>query len=133
MSASFIDIKNIQNSDLKRIDLSHASVLIVDDKPANLEAAKEMLKPYGLHLYYVKNGKEAVDLIRACGEAVRADYLYFEAVFMDHLMPDMNRAEAVRIIREEIDTNYARNVPIISLAELDNFPVNSCADGFRQA
>jgi HPt (histidine-containing phosphotransfer) domain-containing protein len=34
---------------------------------------------------------------------------------MDHMMPGMDGIEAVRIIREKIGTDYARNVPIIAL------------------
>jgi HPt (histidine-containing phosphotransfer) domain-containing protein len=34
---------------------------------------------------------------------------------MDHMMPGMDGIEAVRIIRNEIDSDYAKNVPIIAL------------------
>jgi len=34
---------------------------------------------------------------------------------MDYMMPGMDGIETVRIIREEIDSDYARNVPIIAL------------------
>jgi CheY-like chemotaxis protein len=34
---------------------------------------------------------------------------------MDHMMPGMDGIEAVRIIRNEIDSEYARNVPVIAL------------------
>jgi CheY-like chemotaxis protein len=34
---------------------------------------------------------------------------------MDHMMPGMDGIEATRIIREEIGTDYARNIPIIAL------------------
>jgi CheY-like chemotaxis protein len=34
---------------------------------------------------------------------------------MDHMMPEMDGIEAVRIIREEIGTEYAKNIPIIAL------------------
>jgi CheY-like chemotaxis protein len=34
---------------------------------------------------------------------------------MDHMMPDIDGIEAVRIIREEIGTEYAKTVPIIAL------------------
>jgi HPt (histidine-containing phosphotransfer) domain-containing protein len=34
---------------------------------------------------------------------------------MDHMMPGMDGIEATRVIREEIGTEYARNIPIIAL------------------
>jgi CheY-like chemotaxis protein len=53
---------------------------------------------------------------------------------MDHMMPEMDGMEAVRIIRNEIDGDYARNVPIIALtanALIGNdklFLENGCQD-----
>jgi CheY-like chemotaxis protein len=54
------------------------------------------------------SGREAVELVRA--EAVR-----YDAIFMDHMMPEMDGIEAVRVIREEIGTEYAKSVPIVAL------------------
>jgi CheY-like chemotaxis protein/HPt (histidine-containing phosphotransfer) domain-containing protein len=54
------------------------------------------------------SGQEAVDLIRK--EEVR-----YDLVFMDHMMPEMDGMQAVGIIRNEIDSDYARNIPIIAL------------------
>jgi CheY-like chemotaxis protein len=34
---------------------------------------------------------------------------------MDYMMPDMDGIETIRIIREEIGTKYAKNIPIIAL------------------
>jgi CheY-like chemotaxis protein len=54
------------------------------------------------------SGREAVELIR--GEKVR-----YDLVFIDHMMHEMDGIEAARIIRTEIGTEYARNIPIIAL------------------
>jgi len=56
----------------------------------------------------VTNGKAAINAIR--DEKVR-----YNAVFMDHMMPEMDGIEATRIIQEEIGTEYARNIPVIAL------------------
>jgi CheY-like chemotaxis protein len=66
-----------------------------------------MLKPYGMTVECVTSGQQAIDLIRE--EKVK-----YSAVFMDHMMPDMDGIEAARIIRNEIGTEYARTVPIIA-------------------
>jgi CheY-like chemotaxis protein len=56
----------------------------------------------------VTSGQAAIDRIR--GEAVR-----YDAIFMDHMMPEMDGIMATKIIREKIGTEYAKNVPIIAL------------------
>jgi len=108
MNTRFTDNKRTQSAKLKRIDLSYACVLVVDDMPTNLDVARGMLIPYGLYVDCVSSGQMAIDMIRK--ENPR-----YDAVFMDHMMPDMDGIEAVRIIREEIGTDYARNIPIIAL------------------
>jgi CheY-like chemotaxis protein len=83
-------------------------VLVVDDVVTNLDVAKGMMKPYGMQIDCAISGQEAVD-------AIREEKVRYNAVFMDHMMPGMDGLEAVRIIREEIGTEYAKTVPIIAL------------------
>jgi signal transduction histidine kinase/CheY-like chemotaxis protein len=90
------------------VRLPHARVLVVDDIPANLDVARGMLKPYAVQVDCAGGGLQAITLIRE--EKVR-----YNAIFMDHMMPDMDGVEAVRVIREEIGTEYAKNVPVIAL------------------
>jgi signal transduction histidine kinase/CheY-like chemotaxis protein len=97
-----------RNEKFIRAHMPYASVLVVDDVQINLDVARGMFKPYGMAVDCVDSGQKAIDLIR--GEKVR-----YSAVFMDHMMPDMDGIEAVRIIRNEIGTEYARTVPIIAL------------------
>jgi signal transduction histidine kinase/DNA-binding NarL/FixJ family response regulator len=104
----YMEKKQRRSRRLTRRNMSYARVLVVDDVPSNLEVARGMLKPYGLTVDCVESGQQAVDLLRA--ETPR-----YNAVFMDHMMPEMNGIEAVRIIREVIDSPYTRSVPIIAL------------------
>jgi CheY-like chemotaxis protein len=83
-------------------------VLVVDDVATNLDVAKGMLKPYGMQIDCTTSGQEAIDIIRS-------EKIKYNAVFMDHMMPEMDGIEATRIIREEIGTEYAKTIPIIAL------------------
>ncbi|MDR1613838.1 MAG: response regulator, partial [Planctomycetota bacterium] len=87
--------------------LPYARVLLVDDVPANLEIARGMLKPYRMRVDVASNGRRAIEL-------VREGKIRYQAIFMDHMMPDLDGIEAVRKIRE-IDSEYARTVPVIAL------------------
>ena len=90
-----------------RVNLPYAHVLVVDDVLVNLDVARGMMKPYGMKIDCVSLGQLAVD-------AIREEKVKYNAIFMDHMMPEMDGIEATRIIREEIGTEYARNIPIIA-------------------
>jgi len=107
-SFRYSDDKRRQNTRFRRISLPYARVLVVDDNLTNLEVAKGFMKPYGMQIDCVSSGQQAIDAIR--DEKVR-----YNAVFMDHMMPGMDGIEATRIIREEIETEYAKNIPVIAL------------------
>ncbi len=66
------------------------------------------MKPYGMKVDCATSGRRAIEMIRA-------EKAHYDAVFMDHMMPEMDGIEAARIIHEEIGTEYARNIPIIAL------------------
>ncbi|MDR0442093.1 MAG: cache domain-containing protein [Treponema sp.] len=104
----YTDQKRRQESKLNRIKLPYARVLVVDDVITNLDVARGLMKPYGMRVDCVSSGQEAIDAIR--NESIR-----YNAVFMDHMMPEMDGIEATRIIREEIGTEYAKTVPVIAL------------------
>jgi signal transduction histidine kinase/CheY-like chemotaxis protein len=90
-----------------RPDLSYARVLVVDDFPTNLDVAAGMLRKYRMKVDCVSSGQESIALI-AAGNPV------YNAVFMDHMMPGMDGIETTQMIRA-MDTEYAKNVPIIAL------------------
>jgi signal transduction histidine kinase/DNA-binding NarL/FixJ family response regulator len=106
-SLRFIDPRRRGKSFIRDF-MPYGKVLVVDDVPANLEVAKGLLLPYGLYVDCAAGGQEAIDLIRQ--EQIR-----YDLIFMDHMMPSMDGISAARIIRGEINTGYARTVPIIAL------------------
>ncbi|MCL2697283.1 MAG: ATP-binding protein [Oscillospiraceae bacterium] len=81
-----------------------ASVLIVDDIPTNLKVMEGLLAPYKMQ---VKTCTSAAQAIELCAANI------YDIVFLDHLMPDMDGIEAIRIIRR-LDEYYAES-PIIAL------------------
>ncbi|MDR0641880.1 MAG: response regulator [Treponema sp.] len=97
-----------RNKRIVRRHIPYARVLVVDDVATNLDLARGIMKPYGMTVDCVNSGAAAISQIRS-GEPK------YNAIFMDHMMPGMDGIEAVRIIRNEIDSDYARTVPIIAL------------------
>jgi CheY-like chemotaxis protein len=105
----FIENRNRSRGNIfMRSYMPYGKVLLVDDLETNLDVMKGLLMPYGLQVHTVLSGREAVDCIKA--EEVR-----YDLVFMDHMMPEMSGVEAVRIIRNEIGSEYAGSIPIIVL------------------
>ena len=92
---------------LERVQLPQARVLVVDDNITNLDIARGLMKPYGMKVDCVTSGQKAVDVIH------RGTPRY-DAVFMDHMMPEMDGVEAARRIRN-LGTEYGESVPIIAL------------------
>ena len=103
----YSDRKRDQHANLNRIRLPYARVLVVDDNVTNLDVARGLMKPYGMHLDCVTSGQQAID-------AIRLEYEKYNAVFMDYMMPGMDGIEAMEKIRE-IGTDYALSVPVIAL------------------
>jgi len=101
-------IQKFENAKMMRLNMSYARVLIVDDNPTNLDVAKGLMSLYGLKIDCVSGGQHAID-------AIRSEKVRYSAIFMDHMMPEMDGIEAVQIIREKIGTEYAKTVPIIAL------------------
>ncbi|MDR1307146.1 MAG: transporter substrate-binding domain-containing protein [Treponema sp.] len=88
------------------LSLPYARVLVVDDVSTNHAVARGIMKPYGITVDAASSGQEAIDIIGA--------NVQYDAIFMDHMMPEMDGMEAVARIRG-LGTEYAKNIPIIAL------------------
>jgi signal transduction histidine kinase/DNA-binding response OmpR family regulator/HPt (histidine-containing phosphotransfer) domain-containing protein len=95
-----------QGNNIVRSWMPYGKVLVVDDVVTNLDVMTGLLVPYGLTVDTVSSGAEAVERIRS-GEP------RYDLVFMDHMMPGMDGVEAIRIIRDEIGSEYALKVPVV--------------------
>lgn len=72
-----------------------AKVLIVDDSKTNLEVASWFLAPYQLQIITSTSGYDAIK---------RMQNEWFDLIFMDHLMPELDGIQTVRYIRTTLDT-----------------------------
>ena len=106
-SFRYSELGHRRNTKHVRSKLPDACVLIVDDNKTNLDVARGMMKPYNMkQIDCVTSGQQAID-------AIRSEKVIYNAIFMDHMMPDMDGIEATQRIRE-IETDYAKNIPIIA-------------------
>ncbi|MDR1470698.1 MAG: response regulator [Spirochaetaceae bacterium] len=96
-----------QKKQIVRKDFKGKKLLVVDDVAMNIDVAKGLLALYGIEVHEVSSGKTAV-------EVVRSSNIRYDMIVMDHMMPEMSGVDAARIIRNQIDSDYARTVPIIA-------------------
>ncbi len=65
--------------------------LIVDDEPMNLVVATGMFSDYGIETDTATSGREAIEKFKNN---------YYDVIFMDHMMPEMDGIEAMQRIRQ---------------------------------
>ena len=82
-----------------------AAILIVDDNEMNLEVEARLLADTEMVIDKAVNGREALDM------ALKRHY---DAILMDHLMPEMNGIECLRALREQ-SGGMNRQTPVIVL------------------
>lgn len=82
-----------------------AAILIVDDNEMNLEVERRLLEGTDMVIDVALGGKAALD---KCLET------HYDAIFMDHLMPEMDGIECLETIRNQAG-GLNRNTPVIVL------------------
>jgi signal transduction histidine kinase/CheY-like chemotaxis protein/HPt (histidine-containing phosphotransfer) domain-containing protein len=105
-----------------------ARILVVDDNSINLVVFEGLLEPYRCDVLSVSSGRDAISLL---------ENEYFDLVFMDQMMPDLDGLRTMQIIRElskrkircprksmintendadtfiQVDESYFKKIPII--------------------
>ena len=87
------------------VPLSFARVLVVDDNTTNLQVAQGLMAPYKMKIDVATSGFKAIELVKT---------IHYDAIFMDHMMPEMDGIETAQHIRE-LNIDYCKVVPIIAL------------------
>lgn len=73
--------------------VDNPQILIVEDVESNFLYLNAVLSKIKAHIFWAKNGKEAVDIFR--------NEKQIDLILMDLQMPEMNGYEATRIIKQE--------------------------------
>lgn len=85
-----------------------SKILIVDDVPKNIQMAMNILKNEGYKMFYSKDGKSALNLVKEHD---------FDLILLDIMMPMMNGFEVCERLKAEEQT---KNIPIIFLSGKDS-------------
>ena len=95
--------------DSEKPDFSAVRALVVDDLEINRVILMELLSETGIQLEQAANGQEAVNMFAASGEG------YYDLIFMDMQMPEMDGCTATKAIRAMHQRPDSQNVIIVAM------------------
>lgn len=101
--------KTTATSQPEEISFPGKRILVVEDNELNMEIICTILENYGIKTEQAVNGKEAV---RRMEESVPG---YYDMIFMDIMMPEMDGLEATRTIRN-LDREDCKKIPIYAMS-----------------
>ena len=101
--------KTTVTSQPEEISFPGKRILVVEDTELNMEIICTILENYGIKTEQAVNGKEAV---RRMEESVPG---YYDMIFMDIMMPEMDGLEATRTIRN-LDREDCKKIPIYAMS-----------------
>ncbi len=88
--------------------LTNLNILLFEDHPINALVAKKLISSLGANVVCAKDGKEGIEIFEKSSQD------YFDIIFMDVQMPNIDGFEATKIIRK-LDRSDATSVPIIAM------------------
>jgi diguanylate cyclase (GGDEF)-like protein len=92
-----------------------ASILVVDDTPANLRLLTKMLSDRGYHVHVARSGQHALQSVREHPPTL---------ILLDILMPGMDGLEVCRQLKS---LPVSRDIPIVFLTAVDSMGAKSRA------
>ena len=101
--------KTTVTSQPEEISFPGKRILVVEDNELNMEIICTILENYGIKTEQAVNGKEAVQRME---ESVPG---YYDMIFMDIMMPEMDGLEATRTIRN-LDREDCKKIPIYAMS-----------------
>ncbi len=94
--------------DNRNMEFAPGHILLAEDNELNQEIAEAILEEAGFSIAIAKNGKEAVDMLKASVPG------YFQLVLMDVQMPVMNGHDAAKAIRR-LENKELASIPILAM------------------
>ena len=82
-----------------------AEILVVDDNAINLTVVKGLLAPLQMKIDTALSGKEAV---------LKVTDKRYDIIFMDHMMPEMDGEETLKLLRSRVD-GFCQKTPVIAV------------------
>ena len=93
---------SLEGVEEKRPYFPGVRALVVDDEEMNLFVAKGIFSDYGMDVVTAAGGQEAIDIF---------EVEEFDIIFMDHMMPEMDGVEAMKILKRR--SRDMKKAPVI--------------------
>lgn len=101
--------KTVEKQECEEVSLEGLRALVVEDNELNTEIVKFMLEEHGVIAECAADGLEAVKKFEESEQG------YYDVIFMDIMMPNMNGWDATRKIRS-MQRPDAETIPIIAMS-----------------
>ena len=105
---TYMGVDQKRSSQEPEIHMTGRRILVAEDNELNWEIASELLKDIDIETEWAENGKLCLDMFNASEPG------YYDAIFMDVRMPEMNGYEATKAIRA-LPRADAKEIPIIAM------------------